>query len=228
MNWDDLIARRDKWVAYNFPTQTGTGIDSVFGVIEEIGELTHAYLKNKQGIRGNENHIENMKDSIGDATVYLLGVMSRHDRQPVLHEWRPSVHMQMDEAILHCGMASGALAQRFMDRSLIGFGIDRVVKSLMTVCHVAGWDYDAIVTETWNMVERRDWIKYPDTGKPPTDGDGPPSQDIDYPDMTETVPTGGSPETGSNLHGKPITGQHHDEVPLGGTKTGRFSCRDPH
>jgi NTP pyrophosphatase (non-canonical NTP hydrolase) len=44
----------------------------LLGVSEETGELSHAYLKMKQKIRGNnEKHIEEAKDAVGDILIYL-------------------------------------------------------------------------------------------------------------------------------------------------------------
>lgn len=44
------------------------------GVAEEIGELTHAVLKREQKIRGEAEKKTNaeIKDALGDATVYML------------------------------------------------------------------------------------------------------------------------------------------------------------
>jgi NTP pyrophosphatase (non-canonical NTP hydrolase) len=47
------------------------------GVVEEVGELAHANLKEKQGIRGTtEEHIEAEKDAVGDILIYLTGYCS--------------------------------------------------------------------------------------------------------------------------------------------------------
>jgi NTP pyrophosphatase (non-canonical NTP hydrolase) len=64
---------RDGWIRTNFPND---GIeDSIFGAVEEIGELAHHYLKMKQGIRGEEEeHIEGMLDSVADCVIFLAGV----------------------------------------------------------------------------------------------------------------------------------------------------------
>jgi NTP pyrophosphatase (non-canonical NTP hydrolase) len=76
-----------EWEQYNFPNPDPEDalVRSVFGVVEEVGELVHAILKKKQGIRGSaEEHDTAIKDAIGDAFMYLLGVcdhsgLSMHD-----------------------------------------------------------------------------------------------------------------------------------------------------
>jgi len=38
------------------------------GLVEEVGELAHAHLKNEQGIRGTpEEHVQAKVDAIGEA-----------------------------------------------------------------------------------------------------------------------------------------------------------------
>lgn len=62
------------WQKRNFgPPSTQ---DSLTGITEELGELSHAFLKDKQGIRLNENHEENMQDAVGDLLIYLISFCS--------------------------------------------------------------------------------------------------------------------------------------------------------
>lgn len=51
--------------------------DPLLGMMEELGELTHAVLKQKQQIRTAEDHEEKEKDAIGDLMIYLLDYCSR-------------------------------------------------------------------------------------------------------------------------------------------------------
>lgn len=51
--------------------------DPLFGMLEELGELSHAVLKRKQKIRLNEDHEAKEKDAIGDLMIYLLDYCSR-------------------------------------------------------------------------------------------------------------------------------------------------------
>jgi NTP pyrophosphatase (non-canonical NTP hydrolase) len=47
------------------------------GVAEECGELAHAILKRKQGIRGDSAyHVGQAADAVGDIIIYLTGVCS--------------------------------------------------------------------------------------------------------------------------------------------------------
>lgn len=63
------------WANKNF-NRTDT-VDPLLGVSEEVGELNHHYLKQKQGIRINEDHIAGMKDSVADIVIYLIDFCDR-------------------------------------------------------------------------------------------------------------------------------------------------------
>lgn len=71
------------WVSRNFTVPSDTEQDvllkevrmtrPLLGAMEELGELSHAHLKQVQGIRGTaEEHEAAAKDAVGDVVVYLL------------------------------------------------------------------------------------------------------------------------------------------------------------
>jgi len=70
---DELQSKLREWLLYNFKDTTTEC--QFMGVVEEIGELAHAELKHKQGIRGWED-IEKttsaIKDAVGDITIFLI------------------------------------------------------------------------------------------------------------------------------------------------------------
>lgn len=63
------------WAKKNFPDggikKRVPGGEALHGVMEELGELAHAHLKETQGIRLNEDHEAEAKDAIGDIVIYL-------------------------------------------------------------------------------------------------------------------------------------------------------------
>ena len=66
-----------EWSHRNFPKQEP--VHPLLGVSEETGELSHAYLKREQGIRGTYGeHTEDMKDAVGDILVYLADFCNRN------------------------------------------------------------------------------------------------------------------------------------------------------
>jgi NTP pyrophosphatase (non-canonical NTP hydrolase) len=72
MNLDVYQQEIALWRKSNFPD---SGEDEQFlGIVEEVGELAHAILKQRQGIR--ERGDEDIIDAIGDIMIYLLNYCS--------------------------------------------------------------------------------------------------------------------------------------------------------
>jgi NTP pyrophosphatase (non-canonical NTP hydrolase) len=64
-------AEHAAWEQRNFGKQPAYRL--LMGVVEELGELTHALLKQEQGIRSHEGLVAKEKDAIGDLIVFLTG-----------------------------------------------------------------------------------------------------------------------------------------------------------
>lgn len=170
LDYKQLVAERNQWVKTNFPDQE-PGTDSVFGVMEEVGELAHAHLKQKQGIRMNEDHDAKAKDAIGDVIIYLLGVMNYHQRYPTA-DFKPTLRRHevnsAHSALLQLGGSLGNLCRETdaEERGGEAIGVQRVINKIVYYCQrycdLRGWDFDAIVLETWKGVKKRDWIANPD------------------------------------------------------------------
>lgn len=64
------------WRERNFPNADAD--QQREGLVEEVGELHKAHLKQKQGIRGyaGEYGDEEQKDAVGDILIYLAGYCS--------------------------------------------------------------------------------------------------------------------------------------------------------
>jgi NTP pyrophosphatase (non-canonical NTP hydrolase) len=64
-----------EWRIRNFALEHRSAPLQVLGVCEEAGELSHAVLKDVQGIRGTHaEHVEEARDAMGDIVIYLCGV----------------------------------------------------------------------------------------------------------------------------------------------------------
>jgi NTP pyrophosphatase (non-canonical NTP hydrolase) len=72
---EQIQAEQKEWSNANFGPQSPTL--PLLGVVEEVGELCHAVLKREQGIRRDENHLENEVDAIGDICIYLMDYCNR-------------------------------------------------------------------------------------------------------------------------------------------------------
>ena len=160
LNWLDLTKERDKWIAHNFPD--GPPYETVFGVFEEVGELTHHHLKRMQGIRGNaEDHEAGAKDSIGDIIIYLLGVMSQ-DRYWPSFVRLTNPYISADHALLGLQVWAGRLSSKTGPGMALGVQsrwaqIEEIIAHCIYYCHFQEWNFEQIVTDTWNHVKQRDW-----------------------------------------------------------------------
>ena len=78
MKLNEIQKETKEWTDYNFPNTPS--YRPLLGVVEEVGELCHAHLKNEQGIRGTPEQWEAAKkDAVGDILVYLLDYCSREN-----------------------------------------------------------------------------------------------------------------------------------------------------
>jgi hypothetical protein len=198
--WQSYQARRNKWVAHNFPNDNpkDEALASLMGIIEEVGELAHAHLKQRQNIRGNPaKHVADAKDAVGDATVYLWGVtaatkatfdkyfwecVSSHKAR---HRKDLTVGSDTDASILGIGGAANSvkmLVEAFCRGDTAWsseYVTSKLVAELWVYCEQRGWDYNDIVEKTWNHVEPRDWIRWPKSGYPPALVTVPDQHDMD-------------------------------------------------
>jgi NTP pyrophosphatase (non-canonical NTP hydrolase) len=73
LHLSQLQSERRVWVEKNFPGNLE--IHSVLGMVEELGELSHAFLKREQGIRGlAEKHTAAIKDAVCDLIIFSCGI----------------------------------------------------------------------------------------------------------------------------------------------------------
>ena len=161
----DVVTEHKGWARANFPGATEA--DAFTGMQEEAGEMCHAVLKMKQGIRTNQDHEADFMDGIGDFAIYmihfceLVGVdfcrvvagpqrVTEHDRQRRLRNLcgaLASVHSAMD------------YTHGDMNHALVSLG-----NRLKEVCG-SQYDFNGIVLETWAQVKERDWKENPETGR---------------------------------------------------------------
>lgn len=71
MDFKTLQKEQKEWSDRNFKTHK---VDHAFkGIIEEIGEMSHAMLKQEQGIRGTIlYHEDKMQDAWADILIYMM------------------------------------------------------------------------------------------------------------------------------------------------------------
>jgi NTP pyrophosphatase (non-canonical NTP hydrolase) len=76
----DVQGESREWRAEAYPETRGIELQAL-GVAEEAGELCHAVLKYRQGIRGYDRMKtrEEVADAIGDIFIYACGVADELD-----------------------------------------------------------------------------------------------------------------------------------------------------
>ena len=66
----DIQKEIGEWSNNNFGIRPS--YQMILGMTEELGELSHHYLKREQNIRLNEDHDLEIKDALCDLFIYLL------------------------------------------------------------------------------------------------------------------------------------------------------------
>jgi NTP pyrophosphatase (non-canonical NTP hydrolase) len=64
------------WRAYNFPNSTPE--EQYMGIVEELGELSHVMLKDRQGIRDIGDTEALAQDAIGDMAIFMINFCDMH------------------------------------------------------------------------------------------------------------------------------------------------------
>lgn len=155
------------WEAKNFPDSNA--IDNVLGMIEETGELAHAILKRKQGIRVNENHDTEIRDAIADIALFLFGfVRKRYLRiEDVTKEashyirrrnWDSDIYTksEVSEFIGKLSCAIGGLIHNsYVDVNELACG--NILGNLYVIADILKIDFQDNLNQVWEQVRRRDW-----------------------------------------------------------------------
>ena len=164
----EIQAELKVWTEYNFGKQES--IIPIMGMIEELGELTHAHLKELQGIRKSD-FLADKKDAIADITIYLLNYFNCIDKDISLIEKvinAPHEGDTSDNIILNISHKLGVLSENQMynkskvvDTQYLSY----ILFSLKEYAENIELDLLTIVNETWETVKLRDWKKYPKDGR---------------------------------------------------------------
>lgn len=92
MSFLDLQVQLDPWVRKNFGSAPSW--HALLGMVEEIGELAHAYLKQAQGIRGTDHELEaKQKDAVADIMIFCADFCNKKgwNMQEIIEEVLPKV-----------------------------------------------------------------------------------------------------------------------------------------
>lgn len=157
--WQEITKERKAWVDKNFPPDNPD--HSKLGMIEEMGELVHHYLKMQQGIRGtDEEHLAEMKDAVGDLVIYMLGCMWHWNYYPnPNYKYMNLISGTREDILFRTNRAVSQVCHDGVEKA-----IDVVLLYLDRFCEAYGWELERIVIDTWHEVKKRDWTKNKEDG----------------------------------------------------------------
>ena len=89
LSFDQLQRETAVWQHRNFPSSKPH--HPLLGLVEEVGELSHAHLKQEQGIRGTVESYRSKKiDAVGDIVIFLANYCTQQGlsfEECVLSAW---------------------------------------------------------------------------------------------------------------------------------------------
>lgn len=177
--WTRLQSEVGRWVQKNFPESPAH--HQIWGLVEELGELTHAMLKSQQGIRGDaEKHTAAGKDAVADSIIFFMSACTLHNwtAQEVLRSATPEefqatfsippkrsafAHTIFHLAHLVTQLEDAASAPTALECDAYTSGAQRsallYVSGLAATCTKMGWSLQDIIEDVWPNVRQRDWTK---------------------------------------------------------------------
>lgn len=172
MIFESLDQPYREWRERNFPQNDAA--HQLLGMVEEVGELSHAYLKKEQGIRGAAGqHMQDMMDAIGDIAIFSLGYVQLKEidiKAIISHYHVHSLHCTDAEGIFVITKSIGRVAA--WHSAPFPETTARVVGNFLGHVHSFAekldWDFEGIVAVTASNVLQRDWMANPQDGVNPT------------------------------------------------------------
>lgn len=161
----ELIADVGRW-AESQPWHPKHAPD--YGVVEELGELSHGLLKHLQGIKGFDNvdkFREHTLDCLGDVMVFLSHwcfLMGAYYIPTPIEKVRVPERMEMRDALSQClGCAAQLLSfgNRADQQEAIHVSLaSRLTQTLQIIAKMFGWDLlrDCLYP-TWHRVRLRNF-----------------------------------------------------------------------
>lgn len=161
-----LWAQRQPWHPTHAPD---------YGVVEEIGELYHCFLKHMQGLKGMDNlelFHKKVKDALGDIMVYLSHwcylkncyfTVSRGHHPKILQNASEEHVPLRNHGARICTFAGHMLSMQGEvsgNESVCGGIASNIANVCADIALAFGWDLMRdCVYPTWHHVRQRDWQK---------------------------------------------------------------------
>jgi len=173
----ELQALVGNWSDANFGAdRTDLSYRSLFGIIEEFGELVHSQLKMEQNIRGTaEEHMAKIEDAVGDIVFYMMDYLHMMNIEigfdwPVAMEdfaFRTLFDKTLPKVVFTILRRLTGLCDEhdFYSGSHATQKAKKLLLALNAYCVRSGIDMKQAVWTTAEQVFTRDWIKFPKDGK---------------------------------------------------------------
>lgn len=158
-----------QWTIMNFGNQPR--IHPIFGMMEEIGELSHAHLKQQQNIR-NKDYLAAKKDAVADTVIYMLNYYNIFNidipttiTDSVFKTFSNTSDMYLCRAFLQIGKLA-----KYNNTTKIGKSTpsnlycNYIFQALKAYSIKEGFDILTVVNDVWEEVSKRNWKKYPTNG----------------------------------------------------------------
>ena len=165
----EIQAELKVWTIYNFGKQKS--IIPIMGMIEELGELTHAHLKELQGIRKSD-YLADKKDAIGDFTIYLLNWFNCINKDiSIINLTTISKNVTIgiienkvsaEDAIIDLNILIGHTRDNSNQFKALG---EDIISAICYYCNLYNINFNDTINEVWEQVKLRDWKLYPLNGK---------------------------------------------------------------
>ncbi len=175
-----ILPQHREWSVAQFGRH-GDATNPILGIIEETGELAHAVLKGRQGIRYSQEEChQKLVDAIGDILLFSLDAFARSggekinfSRQWLDTELRAQLMTAAQEPTdatalpRHLAELAAKAARWLRDGTAMDTALPSIVIPVCVIACAFGVDaYEGLVG-AWNEIARRDWKNNPITGGNP-------------------------------------------------------------
>lgn len=176
LSLQNLQRRVGEWADYNFgANRKSLAYRSLFGIIEEFGELVHSQLKMEQGIRGTiEEHMAKIRDAVGDLVFYMMDYLHMMN-EAVDFDWPKydpfeswgfgTMKLEIIVFRILVRIADVAVEHEHYSGSHARSKCQLLLTWLNSYCIRSSINMQQAVWETAEQVFERDWIKFPKDGR---------------------------------------------------------------
>lgn len=169
IDFGPMITEVGEWSEKNFGSQPP--INPFIGILEELGEFSHHYLKSQQGIRGSYyEHNMAMRDAIADTFIFLMDWLYRNNYLDFstlgeCHVSLPDTHAAEDvvENLFACYRQALVMERDAKDSHPCAGAVEVFIARLVILHYTVVGEptFATLINSTWGKVSQRDWKANP-------------------------------------------------------------------